>query len=230
VKNVLEESNTMHFKSIGEFLIYVSAYGNKVPDGVFQDRSVRTCNSKYGTMILVTFKYYGTLVTSHETTCSQDVAHCKNTKPGTIDTITNEVFSPMMEGLVNLAVFDDDENHDSHNEGEEEFSALFQSVVDDPTIATTTIASFSSSSTSSLMEPSGGIWMDEMEEEDIILSLSSSPSLTPTVIATVTGTTTTATISALSIVTRPFIAQGTLAIYLNPQNQVYCLEFFYEHL
>ena len=134
----------------------------------------------------------------------------------------------MMEGLVDLAVFDDDENHDSHNEGEEEFSALFQSVVDDPTIATTTIASFSSSSTSSLMEPSGGIWMGDMVKEDI-LSLSSSPPLTPTVTATVTGTTT-ATISALSIVTRPFIAQGTLAIYLNPQNQVYCLEFFYENI
>ena len=135
----------------------------------------------------------------------------------------------MMEGLIDLTVFDDDENHDSHNEGEEEFSALFQSVVDDPTIATTTIVSFSSSSsTSSLMEPSGGIWMDEMEEEDIILSLSSSPSLTP--IATGDAVDTTAAISALSIVTRPFISQGTLAIYLNPQNQVYCLEFFYEYL
>jgi len=69
VKNVFHDADTVRYNSIGEFFDYTKTYYSMVPDGVFQDRSVRSCDSKYGTMILVTFKYYGTLVNYLLTGC-----------------------------------------------------------------------------------------------------------------------------------------------------------------
>jgi hypothetical protein len=300
-KSTFAKYDNMNFKDVEDFLVYSAEYSAMVPDGVWEYRSTRSCNSKYGTVVFQTFHYYGTVIFPQTIT---SIASSENLKSAeTVDLTNNQPSqSPTDNDLTqlndiapNLVPFNQeleipssatsyvsilskgDGNYKSVASGGETMEIhvskkqrlgqelLPQSSLTEPCFQTYETCHNQISSiiqTSDVTAEGGGSHeissSNASKGEFTTASATSSSTNTADMLNGIDGKRNCTIVSiaqevqenapalnnqsemenitssyettTCTIFSKPFESQGTLAIYLNPYNHVYCLEFFYEFL